>query len=70
MLTCKDCYRFLFYYRLVYLIQPKNTDFHTKTQCAVLLGSLAKGMDANVKSLLDYHVMDVMFYGIQQPDLQ
>jgi len=56
--------------RLVYLIQPKNTDFHTKTQCAVLLGSLAKGMDANVKSLLDYHVMDVMFYGIQQPDLQ
>nr|XP_018668901.1 armadillo repeat-containing protein 8 isoform X2 [Ciona intestinalis] len=56
--------------RLVYLIQHESSDISTKTHCAVILGSLAKGMEANVKSLLDYGVMDVMFYGLQQPDIK
>ncbi|XP_076822105.1 armadillo repeat-containing protein 8-like isoform X2 [Clavelina lepadiformis] len=56
--------------RLVYLIQQENLDISTKTHCAVILGSLAKGMEANVKSLLDYGVHDVMLYGLRQVDLR
>uniref|UniRef100_H2ZAU7 Armadillo repeat-containing protein 8 n=1 Tax=Ciona savignyi TaxID=51511 RepID=H2ZAU7_CIOSA len=56
--------------RLVFLIQHKDINISTKTHCAVILGSLAKGMETNVKSLLDYGVMDVMFYGLQQIDLK
>nr|CAB3223156.1 armadillo repeat-containing protein 8 [Phallusia mammillata] len=56
--------------RLVYLIQQDASDVHTKTQCTVILGSLAKGMEANVKSLLDYGVLDVLFFGLNHSDLK
>jgi len=37
---------------------------------AIILGSLAKGTEANVKSLLDYGVLEVMLLGLQQSDLR
>lgn len=56
--------------RLVYLINNENTSTALKTQCAIILGSLAKGIDTNVKNLVDYGVITAMCSGLCSTDLK
>uniref|UniRef100_A0A8C9ETZ6 Armadillo repeat-containing protein 8 n=1 Tax=Pavo cristatus TaxID=9049 RepID=A0A8C9ETZ6_PAVCR len=41
-----------------------------RTECAVVLGSLAMGTENNVKSLLDCHIIPALLQGLLSPDLK
>ncbi|OBS64688.1 hypothetical protein A6R68_06772, partial [Neotoma lepida] len=46
--------------RLLYLLQQETSSTELKTECAVVLGSLAMGTENNVKSLLDCHIIPAL----------
>ncbi|KAM6441869.1 armadillo repeat-containing protein 8 isoform 3-T3 [Liasis olivaceus] len=56
--------------RLLYLLQQENSSTELKTECAVVLGSLAMGTENNVKSLLDCHIIPALLQGLLSPDLK
>lgn len=56
--------------RLVYLIEDTGTTIELKTQAAIVLGSLAKGIETNVKTLLDQRVVEVTCTGLGSPNLR
>ncbi|XP_069329287.1 armadillo repeat-containing protein 8 isoform X3 [Eulemur rufifrons] len=56
--------------RLLYLLQQESSSTELKTECAVVLGSLAMGTENNVKSLLDCHIIPALLQGLLSPDLK
>ncbi|XP_006010574.1 armadillo repeat-containing protein 8 isoform X3 [Latimeria chalumnae] len=56
--------------RLLYLLQQDTSSTELKTECAVVLGSLAMGTENNVKSLLDCHIIPALLQGLLSPDLK
>ncbi|XP_044290861.1 armadillo repeat-containing protein 8 isoform X4 [Varanus komodoensis] len=56
--------------RLLYLLQQETSNTELKTECAVVLGSLAMGTENNVKSLLDCHIIPALLQGLLSPDLK
>ncbi|XP_026645386.1 armadillo repeat-containing protein 8 isoform X3 [Microtus ochrogaster] len=56
--------------RLLYLLQQEPSSTELKTECAVVLGSLAMGTENNVKSLLDCHIIPALLQGLLSPDLK
>ncbi|XP_048454631.1 armadillo repeat-containing protein 8 isoform X3 [Rhincodon typus] len=56
--------------RLLYLLQQETSTVELKTECAVVLGSLAMGTENNVKSLLDCHIIPALLQGLLLPDLK
>ncbi|XP_051062374.1 armadillo repeat-containing protein 8 isoform X2 [Phodopus roborovskii] len=56
--------------RLLYLLQQETSSTELKTECAVVLGSLAMGTENNVKSLLDCHIIPALLQGLLSPDLK
>nr|XP_035936828.1 armadillo repeat-containing protein 8 isoform X4 [Halichoerus grypus] len=56
--------------RLLYLLQQETSSIELKTECAVVLGSLAMGTENNVKSLLDCHIIPALLQGLLSPDLK
>uniref|UniRef100_S4RWT3 Armadillo repeat-containing protein 8 n=1 Tax=Petromyzon marinus TaxID=7757 RepID=S4RWT3_PETMA len=55
--------------RLLYLLQQENSSLQLKTECAIVLGSLAMGTETNIKSLLDCQTVPVLLQGLVHPDL-
>lgn len=53
----------VFMCRLLYLLQQETSSTELKTECAVVLGSLAMGTENNVKSLLDCHIIPALLQG-------
>ena len=51
-------------------MQQEECNVQLKTHCAVILGSLAKGMDTNLTHLIDSGIMNALFMGIHQQDLK
>lgn len=49
--------------RLLYLLQQETSSTELRTECAVVLGSLAMGTENNVKSLLDCHIIPALLQG-------
>ena len=60
----------LLFYRLKYLIQQDESDALLKTHCAVILGSLAKGVNTDVTNVWDCEILEVLFNGLRQFDLK
>uniref|UniRef100_A0A5F8GC65 Armadillo repeat-containing protein 8 n=1 Tax=Monodelphis domestica TaxID=13616 RepID=A0A5F8GC65_MONDO len=56
--------------RLLYLLQQETSSTELKTECAVVLGSLAMGTENNVKSLLDCHIIPALLQGLLSQDLK
>ncbi|XP_075463238.1 armadillo repeat-containing protein 8 isoform X2 [Ascaphus truei] len=56
--------------RLLYLLQQETSSTELKTECAVVLGSLAMGTENNVKSLLDCHIIPALLQGLLSADLR
>nr|XP_009923876.1 PREDICTED: armadillo repeat-containing protein 8-like [Haliaeetus albicilla] len=56
--------------RLLYLLQQETSSAELRTECAVVLGSLAMGTENNVKSLLDCHIIPALLQGLLSPDLK
>ncbi|XP_006846674.1 PREDICTED: armadillo repeat-containing protein 8 isoform X2 [Chrysochloris asiatica] len=56
--------------RLLYLLQQETSSTELKTECAVVLGSLAMGTENNVKSLLDCHIIPALLQGLLSSDLK
>ncbi|XP_045435214.1 armadillo repeat-containing protein 8 isoform X4 [Pipistrellus kuhlii] len=56
--------------RLLYLLQQETSSTELKTECAVVLGSLAMGTENNVKSLLDCHIIPALLQGLLSLDLK
>ncbi|XP_068277207.1 armadillo repeat-containing protein 8 isoform X4 [Nyctibius grandis] len=56
--------------RLLYLLQQETSSTELRTECAVVLGSLAMGTENNVKSLLDCHIIPTLLQGLLSPDLK
>ncbi|XP_035755969.1 armadillo repeat-containing protein 8 isoform X4 [Egretta garzetta] len=56
--------------RLLYLLQQETSSTELRTECAVVLGSLAMGTENNVKSLLDCHIIPALLQGLLLPDLK
>uniref|UniRef100_A0A673IFP6 Armadillo repeat-containing protein 8 n=1 Tax=Sinocyclocheilus rhinocerous TaxID=307959 RepID=A0A673IFP6_9TELE len=42
--------------RLLYLLQQSSSSLELRTECAVVLGSLAMGTENNIKSLVDFYL--------------
>ncbi|XP_062988428.1 armadillo repeat-containing protein 8 isoform X3 [Elgaria multicarinata webbii] len=55
---------------LLYLLQQETSNTELKTECAVVLGSLAMGTENNVKSLLDCHIIPALLQGLLSSDLK
>uniref|UniRef100_A0A8V0ZR82 Armadillo repeat-containing protein 8 n=1 Tax=Gallus gallus TaxID=9031 RepID=A0A8V0ZR82_CHICK len=55
---------------LLYLLQQESSSTELRTECAVVLGSLAMGTENNVKSLLDCHIIPALLQGLLSPDLK
>ncbi|XP_061579206.1 armadillo repeat-containing protein 8 isoform X2 [Cololabis saira] len=55
--------------RLLYLLQQSCSSLQLKTECAVVLGSLAMGTENNIKSLVDCHIIPTLLQGLLSPDL-
>ncbi|XP_066543319.1 armadillo repeat-containing protein 8 isoform X1 [Amia ocellicauda] len=55
--------------RLLYLLQQPSSSAGLRTECAVVLGSLAMGTDNNVKSLVDCHIIPALLQGLLCQDL-
>ncbi|XP_039342811.1 armadillo repeat-containing protein 8 isoform X4 [Mauremys reevesii] len=62
----------LYYSRtlLLYLLQQETSSTELRTECAVVLGSLAMGTENNVKSLLDCHIIPALLQGLLSPELK
>ncbi|XP_074860159.1 armadillo repeat-containing protein 8 isoform X2 [Carettochelys insculpta] len=56
--------------RLLYLLQQETSSTELRTECAVVLGSLAMGTENNVKSLLDCHIIPILLQGLLSPELK
>uniref|UniRef100_A0A9L0J8Y2 Armadillo repeat containing 8 n=1 Tax=Equus asinus TaxID=9793 RepID=A0A9L0J8Y2_EQUAS len=50
--------------------KQETSSTELKTECAVVLGSLAMGTENNVKSLLDCHIIPALLQGLLSPDLK
>ncbi|XP_067265893.1 armadillo repeat-containing protein 8 isoform X3 [Chanodichthys erythropterus] len=46
--------------RLLYLLQQSSSSLELRTECAVVLGSLAMGTENNIKSLVDCHIIPAL----------
>ncbi|XP_015257685.1 PREDICTED: armadillo repeat-containing protein 8 [Cyprinodon variegatus] len=57
------------YVRLLYLLQQSSSSLQLRTECAVVLGSLAMGTENNIKSLVDCHIIPTLLQGLLCPDL-
>lgn len=55
--------------RLLYLLQQSSSSLELRTECAVVLGSLAMGTENNIKSLVDCHIIPALLQGLLSPDL-
>ncbi|XP_066497379.1 armadillo repeat-containing protein 8 isoform X2 [Hoplias malabaricus] len=55
--------------RLLYLLQQGSSSAELRTECAVVLGSLAMGTENNIKSLVDCHIIPALLQGLLCPDL-
>uniref|UniRef100_A0A3B4Y8A4 Armadillo repeat-containing protein 8 n=1 Tax=Seriola lalandi dorsalis TaxID=1841481 RepID=A0A3B4Y8A4_SERLL len=55
--------------RLLYLLQQSSSSLELRTECAVVLGSLAMGTENNIKSLVDCHIIPALLQGLLCPDL-
>ncbi|XP_037645468.1 armadillo repeat-containing protein 8 isoform X2 [Sebastes umbrosus] len=55
--------------RLLYLLQQNSSSLELRTECAVVLGSLAMGTENNIKSLVDCHIIPALLQGLLCPDL-
>uniref|UniRef100_A0A3P8UPM0 Armadillo repeat-containing protein 8 n=1 Tax=Cynoglossus semilaevis TaxID=244447 RepID=A0A3P8UPM0_CYNSE len=55
--------------RLLYLLQQRTSSLELRTECAVVLGSLAMGTENNIKSLVDCHIIPALLQGLLCPDL-
>uniref|UniRef100_A0AAR2M2A2 Armadillo repeat-containing protein 8 n=1 Tax=Pygocentrus nattereri TaxID=42514 RepID=A0AAR2M2A2_PYGNA len=55
--------------RLLYLLQQSSSSAELRTECAVVLGSLAMGTENNIKSLVDCHIIPALLQGLLCPDL-
>uniref|UniRef100_UPI00358F2714 armadillo repeat-containing protein 8-like isoform X1 n=1 Tax=Myxine glutinosa TaxID=7769 RepID=UPI00358F2714 len=55
--------------RLLYLLQQKDSSLELRTECAIVLGSLAMGTQNNIKSLLDCQAVPALLQGLLHPDL-
>uniref|UniRef100_A0A3P8ZKF1 Armadillo repeat-containing protein 8 n=1 Tax=Esox lucius TaxID=8010 RepID=A0A3P8ZKF1_ESOLU len=55
--------------RLLYLLQQGSSSSELRTECAVVLGSLAMGTENNIKSLVDCHIIPALLQGLLCPDL-
>ncbi|XP_071400696.1 armadillo repeat-containing protein 8 isoform X5 [Centroberyx affinis] len=55
--------------RLLYLLQQGSSSPELRTECAVVLGSLAMGTENNIKSLVDCHIIPALLQGLLCPDL-
>lgn len=49
--------------RLLYLLQQNTSSLELRTECAVVLGSLAMGTENNIKSLLDCQIIPSLLQG-------
>lgn len=49
--------------RLLYLLQQSSSSLELRTECAVVLGSLAMGTENNIKSLVDCHIIPALLQG-------
>ncbi|XP_056611682.1 armadillo repeat-containing protein 8 isoform X1 [Triplophysa dalaica] len=50
--------------RLLYLLQQSSSSLELRTECAVVLGSLAMGTENNIKSLVDCHIIPALLQGL------
>uniref|UniRef100_A0A8C7VUK1 Armadillo repeat-containing protein 8 n=1 Tax=Oncorhynchus mykiss TaxID=8022 RepID=A0A8C7VUK1_ONCMY len=55
--------------RLLYLLQQGLSSSELRTECVVVLGSLAMGTENNIKSLVDCHIIPALLQGLVCPDL-
>ncbi|KAL4616594.1 armadillo repeat-containing protein 8 isoform X1 [Arapaima gigas] len=55
--------------RLLYLLQQPSSSLELRTECAVVLGSLAMGTENNIKSLVDCHIIPALLQGLLSQDL-
>ncbi|XP_068184592.1 armadillo repeat-containing protein 8 isoform X2 [Antennarius striatus] len=55
--------------RLLYLLQQGSSSLALRTECSVVLGSLAMGTENNIKSLVDCHIIPALLQGLLCPDL-
>uniref|UniRef100_A0A3B3ZUS3 Armadillo repeat-containing protein 8 n=1 Tax=Periophthalmus magnuspinnatus TaxID=409849 RepID=A0A3B3ZUS3_9GOBI len=55
--------------RLLYLLQQSCSSLELRTECAIVLGSLAMGTENNIKSLVDCHIIPALFQGLLCLDL-
>ncbi|KAK5860628.1 hypothetical protein PBY51_022090 [Eleginops maclovinus] len=55
--------------RLLYLLQQSSSSLELRTECAVVLGSLAMGTENNIKSLVDCHIIPALLQGLLCTDL-
>lgn len=53
--------------RLLYLLQQRTSSLELRTECAVVLGSLAMGTENNIKSLVDCHIIPALLQGWKTP---
>ncbi|XP_039612239.1 armadillo repeat-containing protein 8 isoform X3 [Polypterus senegalus] len=56
--------------RLLYLLQQECSTSELRTECAVVLGSLAMGTENNIKSLVDCHIIPALLQGLLSQDLK
>lgn len=49
--------------RLLYLLQQCSSCLELRTECSVVLGSLAMGTENNIKSLVDCHIIPALLQG-------
>uniref|UniRef100_A0AAY4EW91 Armadillo repeat-containing protein 8 n=1 Tax=Denticeps clupeoides TaxID=299321 RepID=A0AAY4EW91_9TELE len=55
--------------RLLYLLQQSSSSDMLRTECAVVLGSLAMGTENNIKSLVDCHIIPALLQGLLSPNV-
>uniref|UniRef100_A0A1A8CAB4 Armadillo repeat-containing protein 8 n=1 Tax=Nothobranchius kadleci TaxID=1051664 RepID=A0A1A8CAB4_NOTKA len=55
--------------RLLYLLQQSSSSLQLRSECAVVLGSLAMGTENNIKSLVDCHIIPTLLQGLLCQDL-
>lgn len=49
--------------RLLYLLQQSSSSLELRTECSVVLGSLAMGTENNIKSLVDCQIIPSLLQG-------
>lgn len=58
-----DCVSLFIDSRLLYLLQQSSSSLELRTECSVVLGSLAMGTENNIKSLVDCHIIPALLQG-------